>query len=126
MLPNQFFNGTLVEDPAFTHKDGQPRLEFRMVAEDKRRDADGTVLRRKERFTTVILTRKAAMVAKDALRKGDEIVVFGRLSTNWVEANNGRHRMHVQIHANRVYVAPHRRARSAMSAPADFVGQSNA
>jgi single-strand DNA-binding protein len=96
--------GNLVEDPRFSGSEhGVARVRFRLASTSRRYDrataewVDGDTL-----FMTVIGWRSLAEHCHESLRKGDRVVVFGRLRRReWVTAD-GQSRAQLEIDADAV------------------------
>ncbi len=96
--------GNLVEDPRFSISDqGLARVRFRVASTSRRFDRatdawiDGDTL-----FLTVIGWRSLAEHCHDSLRKGDRVVVFGRLRRREWTTADGQARAQLEIDADAV------------------------
>jgi single-strand DNA-binding protein len=93
--------GNLVADPRLTEtKDGQPIASFRLASTPRRFDRasgewkDGDTL-----FTSVTCWRSLAENVHLSLRKGNSVIVIGRLSVRPYETKDGEKRQSVDIDA---------------------------
>lgn len=93
--------GNLVADPRLTYlKDGQPVASFRLASTPRRFDRasgqwkDGDTL-----FTSVNCWRALAENVYQSLKKGNSIIVIGRLSVRPYETKDGEKRQSVDIDA---------------------------
>jgi single-strand DNA-binding protein len=93
--------GNLVADPRLTEtKDGQPIASFRLASTPRRFDRatgewkDGDTL-----FTSVTCWRSLAENVHLSLRKGNSVIVIGRLSVRPYETRDGEKRQSVDIDA---------------------------
>jgi single-strand DNA-binding protein len=93
--------GNLVADPRLTEtKDGQPMASFRLASTPRRFDRatgewkDGDTL-----FTSVTCWRSLAENVHLSLRKGNSVIVIGRLSVRPYETKEGDKRQSVDIDA---------------------------
>jgi single-strand DNA-binding protein len=93
--------GNLVADPRLTEtKDGQPIASFRLASTPRRFDRatgewkDGDTL-----FTSVTCWRSLAENVHLSLRKGNSVIVIGRLSVRPYETKDGDKRQSVDIDA---------------------------
>jgi single-strand DNA-binding protein len=93
--------GNLVADPRLAYtKDGQPIASFRLASTPRRFDRasgewkDGDTL-----FTSVTCWRSLAENVHLSLRKGNSVIVIGRLSVRPYETKDGDKRQSVDIDA---------------------------
>ena len=93
--------GNLVADPRLTYlKDGQPVASFRLASTPRRFDRasgqwkDGDTL-----FTSVNCWRALAENVYQSLKKGNSVIVIGRLSVRPYETKDGEKRQSVDIDA---------------------------
>jgi single-strand DNA-binding protein len=120
--------GNLVADPRLIDIEGrQPMASFRLASTPRRYDRaagewrDGETL-----FTSVTCWRGLAENVALSLKKGQSVIVHGRLMKRSYEARNGEHRETVDIDAlavgpelSRVAAVVKRIERSSSSAPLD-------
>jgi single-strand DNA-binding protein len=94
--------GNLVEDPRYaTTQEGLARTRFRIASTPRRRDrASGEWVDADPLFLSVVAWRTLAAHCHDSLRKGDRVVVRGRLRRReWVN-KDGLPRMDFEIDAD--------------------------
>jgi single-strand DNA-binding protein len=111
VLEVQMFNeahisltGYVATQPALTHtRNGIPKMTMRVGWTPRRIDRDtGEWKDDPSSFLSVRCYRKMAENAANCLRKGDPVVVHGRLSVRDYEDNNGVKRKAVEVDANSV------------------------
>lgn len=86
-VPTISVEGRVVGDVQFKFtSEGTAVARFRMVAADRRQEADGTWVDTETFWITVTAFRKLAENVADSLRDRDAVMVIGKLSTSeWVD-----------------------------------------
>ncbi|AIY17758.1 single-stranded DNA-binding protein [Pimelobacter simplex] len=90
MLPTITIDGRLVADPElrFTPA-GKPVCSMRVAANDSRRLDDGSYENLEQIFVNVSLWEQAAEPAAEAFRRGDRVLVTGRIYQREYETRDG-------------------------------------
>jgi single-strand DNA-binding protein len=91
-VPQISVEGRIVGDVTFKFSDdGMAISRFRMIAADRRQQADGTWVDADVFWVTVTSFRKLAENVADSLRDRDAVVVTGKLSTpEWVDETGNK------------------------------------
>lgn len=99
-LPTIAFEGTLTADPdlRFT-KAGLPVCTMRVAVNDRKQDEKGNWVNGDAVFFTVTSWRKMAENAAESLRKGDLVVVNGRMKVTTWEDKDGKERTTQEVDA---------------------------
>jgi single-strand DNA-binding protein len=95
--------GRVVADPRFGHtRSGQPFARLRIGVTPRRPDREGEWHDVASSYFTVNCWRRMATNASACLRKGDPVIVWGKLkSRTWVDANGQRHQI-IDIEADTI------------------------
>ena len=93
--------GNLGRDPELRYTgQGTPVLSFSLAHTERPKDREP----RTQWFRVLIWGKLAERFSESRLRKGQRVIVFGRIEQNQWEDKDGAKRMEVQIHANQLYV----------------------
>jgi single-strand DNA-binding protein len=95
--------GHVVADPRLGHtSSGQPFAKVRIGVTPRRPDREGEWRDLASSYFTVNCWRRMATNASASLRKGDPVIVWGKLkSRTWIDANGQRHRI-IDIEADTI------------------------
>lgn len=95
--------GHVIADPQLGHtRSGQPFARVRVGVTPRRPDREGEWRDLASSYFTVNCWRRMATNASASLRKGDPVIVWGKLkSRTWTDANGQRHRI-IDIEADTI------------------------
>lgn len=95
--------GHVVADPRLGHtRSGEPFARVRIGVTPRRPDREGEWRDLASSYFTVNCWRRMATNASASLRKGDPVIIWGKLkSRTWVDANGQRHRI-IDIEADTI------------------------
>jgi len=95
--------GHVVADPRLGHtRSGQPFVRVRIGVTPRRPDGEGEWRDLASSYFTVNCWRRMATNASASLRKGDPVIVWGKLkSRTWIDGNGERHRI-IDIEADTI------------------------
>lgn len=98
MLPQIVIDGRLVADPElrFT-QGGKPVCSLRVAASDSKKDDTGNWNTTEQIFIGVSLWEAEGEAAAETLRKGDQVIVTGRIYEREYEASNGEKRKSLEM-----------------------------
>ena len=123
MLPTITIDGRLVADPELRFTQGGKAVcSIRVAASDSRKDDNGNWETTEQIFVSVSLWENEAEAAAEALQKGDQVLVGGRIYQREYEASNGEKRTSLEVKFPTVakkVTAPRVDRTAARSAPAD-------
>jgi single-strand DNA-binding protein len=132
MEPQQYLQGNLVQDPAQTVTANGLRLtRFRMACSGRRYDKNtGDWANTDPVFMSVVCWRQLGDNVMRSLRKGDSVVVMGRLTfREWDDPNGGGRRSRYEVDATSVgpdlsrYIAELKRPARELPDAADLQAQ---
>ena len=104
-LPTITAQGNLVFDPDFTvTASGISRCKLRIACNERRKNQDNTWSDGETSFFDVVLWRGLAEAAGDAFKKGQPILVVGKVRVSKYEDKNGVERTAVEITADEIAV----------------------
>jgi single-strand DNA-binding protein len=93
--------GNLGRDPELRYTgQGTPVLSFSLAHTDRPKNREP----RTQWFRVLMWGKMAEWFGASGLRKGQRVIVFGRIDQNQWEDKDGAKRVEVQIHANQLYV----------------------
>lgn len=123
MLPTITIDGRLVADPElrFT-QGGRAVCSLRVAASDSKKDDSGNWNTTEQIFIGVSLWENDGEAAAESLRKGDQVLVTGRIYEREYEASNGEKRKSLELKFPTVakkVTAPRADRSSTPSAPAN-------
>lgn len=98
MLNNVQLQGRLTSDPSYSDKKGT--CTFRIAVERDYKDSDGN---RGVDFIPIIAFNKLGEIIEDNFKKGDEIIVVGRLSQYTYEDDDGETRNFYNVICEKMY-----------------------
>jgi single-strand DNA-binding protein len=102
-LPTITAQGNLVFDPDFTvTASGISRCKLRIACNERRKNQDNTWSDGETSFFDVVLWRGLAEAAGDAFKKGQPILVVGKVRVSKYEDKNGVERTAVEITADEI------------------------
>lgn len=102
-LPTITAQGNLVFDPDFTvTASGISRCKLRIACNERRKNQDNTWSDGETSFFDVVLWRGLAEAAGDAFKKGQPILVVGKVRVSKYEDKNGNERTAVEITADEI------------------------
>jgi single-strand DNA-binding protein len=102
-LPTITAQGNLVFDPDFTvTASGISRCKLRIACNERRKNQDNTWSDGETSFFDVVLWRGLAEAAGDAFKKGQPILVVGKVRVSKYEDKNGLERTAVEITADEI------------------------
>lgn len=102
-LPTITAQGNLVFDPDFTvTSSGISRCKLRIACNERRKNQDNTWSDGETSFFDVVLWRGLAEAAGDAFKKGQPILVVGKVRVSKYEDKNGVERTAVEITADEI------------------------
>jgi single-strand DNA-binding protein len=98
MLPSITIDGRLVTDPELRFTQGGKAVcSMRVAASDSKKDDAGNWETTEQIFIGVSLWENEAEAAAEALRKGDQVLVSGRIYQREYEASNGEKRTSLEV-----------------------------
>jgi single-strand DNA-binding protein len=102
-LPTITAQGNLVFDPDFTvTASGISRCKLRIACNERKKSDNGTWTDGETSFFDVVLWRGLAEAAGDAFKKGQPILVVGKVRVSKYEDKNGVERTAVEITADEI------------------------
>ena len=102
-LPTITAQGNLVFDPDFTvTASGISRCKLRIACNERRKNQDNTWSDGETSFFDVVLWRGLAEAAGDVFKKGQPILVVGKVRVSKYEDKNGVERTAVEITADEI------------------------
>jgi len=102
-LPTITAQGNLVFEPDFTvTASGISRCKLRIACNERRKNQDNTWSDGETSFFDVVLWRGLAEAAGDAFKKGQPILVVGKVRVSKYEDKNGVERTAVEITADEI------------------------
>jgi single-strand DNA-binding protein len=102
-LPTITAQGNLVFDPDFTvTASGISRCKLRIACNERKKSDNGTWSDGETSFFDVVLWRGLAEAAGDAFKKGQPILVVGKVRVSKYEDKNGVERTAVEITADEI------------------------
>jgi single-strand DNA-binding protein len=121
MLPSITIDGRLVADPELRFTQGGKAVcSLRVAASDSKKDDNGNWETTEQIFVGVSLWEAEGEAAAEALQKGDQVLVSGRIFQREYEASNSEKRTSLEVKFPTVAkkVSAPRATRSTTSAPA--------
>lgn len=98
MLPNIVIDGRLVADPELRFTQGGKAVcSLRVAASDSKKDDNGNWNTTEQIFIGVSLWEAEGEAAAEAFRKGDQVLVTGRIYEREYEASNGEKRKSLEL-----------------------------
>lgn len=98
MLPQITIDGRLVADPELRFTQGGKAVcSMRVAASDSRKNDDGTWDTTEQIFINVTLWETEGETAAETFRKGDQVLVAGRIYQREYEASNGEKRTSLEV-----------------------------
>jgi single-strand DNA-binding protein len=95
--------GNLVEDPTLRHTDsGTPVLSIRVAINERYQDKSGEWKDGTPVFVTVTTWRQLAANTAETVRKGDQVLVAGRLRQRSYETDSGEKRSVLEVEADAI------------------------
>ena len=123
MLPSITIDGRLVADPELRFTQGGKAVcSMRVAASDSKKDDNGNWSTTEQIFIGVSLWEAEGEAAAEAFRKGDQVLVTGRIYNREYEASNGEKRSSLELKFPTVakkVSAPRVERSAAPSAPAN-------
>ena len=102
-LPTITAQGNLVFDPDFTvTASGVSRCKLRIACNERKKGDNGVWTDGETSFFDVVLWRGLAEAAGDAFKKGQPILVVGKVRVSKYEDKNGNERTAVEITADEI------------------------
>lgn len=115
-LPQITATGNIVNDPDLAYTaSGIARLKFRIACNERKRDENGKWIDGRSTFLGVTVWRRAAEEAAAELKKGDEVVVGGRLVVDEYTDKDGNQRQGINIEVDTIGYTFGRRDRTTVS-----------
>jgi single-strand DNA-binding protein len=102
-LPTITAQGNLVFDPDFqVTASGISRCKLRIACNERRKNQDGTWTDGETSYFDIVLWRGLADAAADTFKKGQPILVIGKVRVSKYEDKNGVERTSVEITADEI------------------------